>query len=135
MAASNDPRIARAYLEELCERLDRKQPLARPRKAWWKVAVPVGLSLGMAACGGTVEESSGGGGNSDGGTEMCTDDVDNDGDGKIDCDDSDCANHSMCQGALYAGPPDSGSFGSGLRVRAATRDQGLRTPDLARRGI
>ena len=36
--------------------------------------------------------------------EDCSDDKDNDFDGKVDCEDDDCDNDPMCMGELYAAP-------------------------------
>ena len=47
-----------AYLEQACERLDRRQE-GRPYGEWWRVplAVPltVGLALGLSGCGGETQ--------------------------------------------------------------------------------
>jgi len=85
--------LARAYLDELCRRLDRGQPLRRLRREWWTCTVlapvAVGLAAGTASCGGTVTEHPSS-------TEVCTNQADDDGDGKIDCADSDCAGQAVC---------------------------------------
>ncbi|HOU93724.1 MAG TPA: hypothetical protein PLU22_21890, partial [Polyangiaceae bacterium] len=62
---------------------------------------PLALSLAMAsACGGSSEagDSSAGEGSCTGEScaEQCQDRVDNDADGALDCDDSDCASQAAC---------------------------------------
>ena len=80
MGAPHDAKVAKAYLETLCAQIDRKQPLRRTRKAWWVIAAPVGIALGALACSGSVEDDPKGNGKA----EVCDDQADNDGDGKID---------------------------------------------------
>lgn len=100
------PELARAYLDELCDRIDRKQPIGRPPRSWWKlvgVPVAVGMSIGAVGCGGKAELPPPGTSQA----EVCNDKKDNDNDGKIDCADADCQDDAACQvdgGAVYAAP-------------------------------
>lgn len=102
MSKPTDARTARAYLLHLCDMLDARQPLARQRRDWWNVAVPIaaGLAASLTACGGTVESNA----DQVGAKESCTDGVDNDSDGLIDCHDPDCA---PCGSPVYSVPYDA----------------------------
>lgn len=124
---SHHAKLAKAYLDQLCDRIDRGDRITRP-KAWWKAALPVavGASLGVAACGGSdtgdqtgnVEQAI----NCDflpdepisptplyaapapPATEIdCFNGVDDDGDTFEDCADPDCA-LACSPVALYAAP-------------------------------
>jgi hypothetical protein len=105
MSTNPHARAVKAYLEELCTILDNEKRLVRPRRRWWKspVVLPaaaVGLAAGLVGCSGTVESSNGLSEN-----EICNDNLDNDGDGKIDCADTDCD----CTSPAYSAPqPDAG---------------------------
>lgn len=84
-----------AFLERLCRDLDEGRPLSRfgLGKVLAPVAVPaaLALTLGVASCDSDdppVEE--------DPVVETCDDGLDNDDDGLIDCDDSDCAASLAC---------------------------------------
>jgi hypothetical protein len=101
MTPNPHAKLAKAYLDELCRTLDHKQKLVRRHREWWRsaYAVPVamGLAVGLVHCGGTVEKV--------GDTqEQCDNGVDDDGDEKVDCADSDCASAAGCATAEYAAP-------------------------------
>lgn len=101
--SSTDPKTARAYLEGLCEKLDRRQKPVRLRREWWLLVapIPVALALGASACGGNVRQEPGGGT----GAEVCDDGEDNDHDGKVDCADPDCS--GQCGTPVYAAPMET----------------------------
>jgi len=102
MAENDHAKQARAYLEHLCQRMDRGEAPVRSSKAWWQLPsfIPVAVGLSLVACGGTVQEESKGGDTK----EICDNGKDDNGDGKIDCDDSDCAEFPGCLSAAYAAP-------------------------------
>jgi hypothetical protein len=94
-----------AYLDEVCNRLERRRqaPAFRQwQKAWLGVPLAAGLSLAATQCGGTstrpTEECTG-----DTCAQLCSDEIDNDADGAVDCDDPDCS--AVCvSGTLYGVP-------------------------------
>ena len=104
MSSNLHAKQARAYLEELCQAIDRKEKIVR-RRQWWKspllMPAAVGLAMGVAGCGGTVEKPT------SETAEVCNNQVDDDGDGKVDCDDTDCSDSGMCNTALYAAPAEN----------------------------
>jgi hypothetical protein len=91
---------AKAYLEELCGAMDRKEKLVR-RREWWKTPLLVPAAMGLAmglGCSGSVDKPA-----ED--AEVCDNGTDDDDDGKIDCADSDCSDFAGCtSSALYAAP-------------------------------
>ncbi|HPB98627.1 MAG: hypothetical protein BWY17_02298 [Deltaproteobacteria bacterium ADurb.Bin207] len=125
MSNDNHPNLAKAYLEELCQRLDRKEKLVR-RREWWKMPWIASAAVGLAlsGCGGTVEAEDCGPNGDACGTEnvdkgdkgkdtdaappvkeVCDNRVDDDGDGAVDCDDDDCLKDPSCMiSAEYAAP-------------------------------
>jgi hypothetical protein len=115
MTSNPHAKAARAYLEEICARIARGERFSRPRRAWWRspAALPVaavGIGFSVSACGGSAVTSEQGPAAGPG-PEVCGDGVDNDRDGKTDCEDSDCP---PCASPVYAAPwdgslPDSGS--------------------------
>jgi len=103
--------LLKAYLEELCDGLDRRRPapsFRQWRTAWLGVPLAAGLSLAATQCGGTSQgptaECTG-----DTCMQLCRDELDNDADGAVDCDDSDCADDAACSGGGGAG----GAAGTG----------------------
>jgi len=104
MNPTDHAKRARAYLDALCDQMDRGKTPTRPHKAWWKVPaiVPVAVGLSLAACGGTVEEPA-----SDDDKEVCDNDIDDDGDGDIDCVDEDCVDYPGCMTAAYGAPAET----------------------------
>ncbi len=95
--------LAKAYLDEICMQIDRTGRLFRPRRAWREVpslagVAAVGLALCGSGCGSNVNVMGG-----DGPDEVCDNQIDDDGDGKIDCSDPDCSTFVTC-GAAYAAP-------------------------------
>jgi len=87
----------KAYLEHVCDSLDRGakvHPWRRFQRRWAGIPVAVGLSLTLPGCGGTAEESVSRECTGDQCVGLCQDQVDNDGDGDIDCADQDC--QSVC---------------------------------------
>lgn len=99
--------LLRAYLEELCVRLERRERAphwATFRRRALAAAVPVAVGLAVASCNGDTEadgsarECSG-----DECSSLCADKLDNDADRLVDCADSDCASAAVCaSGARYA---------------------------------
>ena len=95
--------LMRAYLNDLCERLDQGRPLPSPGRRWWKTVAPASLmtvGLAVAAC--SSSESS-----AQTPSEICNDGVDNNGDGLVDCADPECkldAAPCVGYGAEYAAP-------------------------------
>lgn len=95
-----DPRAVVDYLTELCQDLDEGN---RPhrfnlRRALAPMAIPAALtfSLGTMSCLEPMEDEA---------ETICSDRMDNDDDGWIDCDDSDCYEDEACISvALYAVP-------------------------------
>jgi hypothetical protein len=110
MGSSDHAKLAKAYLEEICRSLDRKEKVVR-RKEWWKTpfVVSTAVGLAMAACGGSVETLPGDE------AEVCDNGVDDDGDERIDCADEDCAGFSGCNaggsGGAYMAPMEECSNG------------------------
>ncbi len=105
MSNNEHAKLATAYLEELCDQLDRTKRLARPRQQWWKLPAllpaTVGLVVGVSACGSTVDDDR------KDKTEVCDNGIDDDGNGDIDCADEACWGDYGCGGGMmYAGPAD-----------------------------
>jgi hypothetical protein len=106
-----DARSMREYLETLCEELDKGKPI---RQLGWvrKLALPAafglgfGLSVGIGGCDTRTTA-----GND---TEICDDGIDNDGDGKTDCDDRDCDSFAACQPMPEYGVPFETSCADGI---------------------
>jgi len=99
-----DPKAAKAYLQAICDDLDhgrapkRRRLARRLRKAVGPAAL--GLSLGLSGCGDLEPVPL-----YAAPAEECADQRDNDGDGKVDCADSECASASECGAvALYSVP-------------------------------
>jgi hypothetical protein len=97
MDTNEHAKRARAYIDELCDKIDRGEALTRKRKAWW--IVPVALGLSLTSCGGNSDDSG-----PSKQQEICDNGIDDDGDGKIDCADEDCADFSGCMTVEYAAP-------------------------------
>ena len=110
--AHPDPRTLRAFLAAATEALEHRHPVAR-WTAWQRSAGLVGVAL-MAGCG--AQSTSGGECTSDDCAEVCSDRVDNDADGAVDCEDTDCLDATVCldQGTGGAGtggmPPMGGQL-------------------------
>ena len=101
--------LLEAYLEEVCDRWEhrRRAPSFRQwQKAWLSVPLAAGLSLAATACSGEskrpTEECAG-----PSCAQLCSDNVDNDADGAVDCDDEDCAD--VCVGGGSGGAGGSGA--------------------------
>ena len=99
MADNLHARLVKEYLEDACERLDaRRKP--RPWSSFARAALAaplaVGATLAFASCGGSSESTKA--------KENCTNQKDDDGDGKIDCTDTDCASAPGCTGTKYGVP-------------------------------
>lgn len=102
MKPSNHARSALDYLDNLCRRMDRGLRLRRPAAKWWSggSCIPVGVSLCiMAACASgspqTISHPV------HAAVEVCDDGIDNDGNGRTDCDDD-----RVCRcDRAYADPP------------------------------
>ena len=77
-----------------------------PLTAKWGAAIPASLTLGLSiagvACGGESSTEP-----AETTESICNDQLDNDGDGLIDCNDSDCAKAAVCQGVKYGVPLDA----------------------------
>ncbi len=90
-----DPSSLREFLSHAVSELEQSRPVTR----WsgWKLraAVPIAMGGVIAGCGDTtatpVDE-----GQCQGCDEECSDGVDNDADGIVDCDDPDCAEDPAC---------------------------------------
>ncbi len=104
MSSNLHAKQAKAYLDELCRAIDRKEKPVR-RREWWKTPLlmpaAVGFAMGITSCGGTTEQSNAKG------AEVCDNQVDDDGDGKVDCADADCVDFGGCNSALYAAPGEN----------------------------
>jgi hypothetical protein len=101
--AMTSPHAAFAYLQHLCDLVDARRPLARPKREWWNLAVPLAacLTFGLQACSGSVDpepDASAHDGPDMGPSqsEVCDDLLDNDHDGKVDCQDYDCFKACGC---------------------------------------
>ena len=108
MQPNEHSKRAQAYLEELCERLDRGCALTRGNWQSLRVPafVPVALGLSLAACGGSTLPPVGDK------QEICDNGEDDNGDGYIDCDDPLCDAFPDCaNGALYGVPLEDCSNG------------------------
>jgi hypothetical protein len=97
--------LFRAYLDHVCRQSGPSRVLRWPD--WLRLTVggtlAVGATLGPVACGGEsmsgeAVSAAGGGGAPPNvpGAEICTDGIDNDADGSVDCDDSDCDPDASC---------------------------------------
>ena len=110
------------YLKGLCERIDTNQTMMTLKKTAVVASLPIAASFTVACYGAPEPDpyyedtdalcSDGMDNDDDGaidcadaecnglamcGTEVCDDDYDNDGDGQVDCDDSDCSSDPSCQ--------------------------------------
>ena len=88
-----------AFLDEVCDRLDRQGRV----RAWrrWRpsllgVPAAVGLSLALTQCGGSTSHETSHECAGDDCAELCRDGIDNDGDGTVDCEDAECLALSTC---------------------------------------
>ena len=88
----------KAYLREICRRLDEGRPLSRfaLRRVLFKAATPAVMSLALGASGCGFVSQGPAPTEGDAFVEMCSDDEDNDGNGDVDCGDEACADHSLC---------------------------------------
>jgi len=109
-----DPTALKAYLDSLCDDLDRGEPLRAVR---WAGAALVAVGT-MVGCGEpedsdlldtatlygvTTDDTYDTGVAAE---DDCTDELDNDGDGLIDCDDDDCFDDPACEDmGVYGAPP------------------------------
>lgn len=88
--------VLAGYLEEVCRRLD-GNPRQVMRFAQWCESLPAiatGVALIAPGCGGTVESTTEL--STVPSAEVCTDNIDNDRDGRIDCGDPDCKTTQSC---------------------------------------
>ena len=120
---SHNARLAQAYLDQVCAWLDEGHNLPEISKALRKVvavgpAAVLAAGLAASACSGKFVEAGGdgGAGGTGSGSENCTNGVDDDGDGLIDCGDDDCDANPACYGggtggAVYAAPWEDCSNG------------------------
>ena len=101
--------LARAHLEDLCDRLDRGDVLSRGRWVARGVSsiVPVAMGLSLASCCMADELGSVGGAVYAGPPREIRDNgVDDNGNGLVDSADPECSSLPGCSsGVLYAGPP------------------------------
>jgi len=95
-----EAREVTAYLHELCRRVDRGEPLSGLTRGLGRILRPVALPAAVVivlGTGGCLEEEE----EPAPDTEICSDAIDNDGDGMVDCDDSDCATSTLCYGMPF----------------------------------
>jgi len=95
MAQNPHARLLRAFLEEICENEVLRSDWTAKRVG---ATLAVGVSLALAGC---SSNSTGGSWVAYGGPLVehnCTDGIDDDGDGFIDCADADCRTDPSCQG-------------------------------------
>lgn len=100
-----DPAVLRAYLDSLCDQLDAGNTTVRAMK--WAGAALVASGT-MTACFEKEEAVPLYGAIFDSGAfeRICDDDLDNDGDGSIDCADPDCTDDPACEAVdEYGAPP------------------------------
>jgi len=88
-----DPTALRKLLQELCDDLDRGRPVKRWRCAAGGGLVLAGLVGGLQACDGDAILDKG---EPDPAWEDCANGTDDDGDGDLDCADSDCHGTEAC---------------------------------------
>jgi len=111
MSSDDHAQRAREYLHSLCDRIDRGEGVSRGHWASKIIPViaPVALGLSLVSCSANSSSNATNEGILYAGPpprEICDNGVDDDGDGKVDCDDPACANSPGCsEGVLYAGPP------------------------------
>jgi hypothetical protein len=108
-----DSRDVLGYLKELCGDLDAgKAP--RSYHAWMRalvvpVAVPAAMALGVCLGAGCRDDDSGATG------EICTNNIDDDGDGAVDCADAECSEEEACLPvAAYGVPFDNENCSDGF---------------------
>ncbi len=89
-----EPTALRQLLQELCDDLDRGQPVSRWRSALGGGLVLAGLASGLQAC---DEEATPVYGAPAPWEEDCADGQDDDGDGDVDCEDDDCHAAQGCE--------------------------------------
>jgi hypothetical protein len=98
-----DPEALRAHLDDLCDRLDQERPL---RVVKW-AGVALVASGTLLACGDEIDDSGSvvlyGAAPTE---DVCDDEIDDDGDGDVDCDDQDCAEDPACMNAGAYGAPE-----------------------------
>ncbi len=111
--------LLRAFLNATIEDLGQ-----RPVRAWsqW-LAGPTVIGLVVAGCGGDTSGADSSGGAGEGNctgeacAEQCRDDLDNDGDGRVDCSDQNCSNDPSCWvGTGGVGPGTGGLAWGGSPV-------------------
>jgi hypothetical protein len=95
-----------AILGRICRELDEMRP-ARLGRALLPLAAPAALGLGLGAAGCPEVPTAPDARDRPAQVERCDDRLDNDSDGRIDCDDPDCARRSSCTQApvLVPGAP------------------------------
>ncbi len=119
---SKQAKLIKAYLDEVCDDLDRRKKFRswkRFKRAAAAVPMAMGLTVAVASCsdedmgvddpstGGTGGQATGGAGGTGGETLHeydCTNGVDDDHDGYVDCADDDCFTTPNCNGTLYGIP-------------------------------
>ena len=105
-----DPSTLRSFLADATDDIASRRPVTHWTVWRARVGVPVALGALAAGCGGESEAGSVDEGQCVGTdcTEDCGDGLDNDGDGTVDCNDTDCADVEACLG------PAGGTGGIGL---------------------
>jgi hypothetical protein len=98
-----DPTTLRAHLDDLCERLDGDRPL---RVVTWAGAALV-ASGALLGCGDEVDTGVGDLYGAPLVEDVCDDEIDDDGDGDVDCDDADCIDDPACMNAGAYGAPEA----------------------------
>jgi hypothetical protein len=115
MTTNRHAQLLRAFLEDTCERKNRSRPIiawAQWARQTLGASVALGVSLALFGCSaeGDARTSSVGEGICTGANcaEECSDGIDNDADGAIDCDDLHCAVDRACAASSTGGGSSSG---------------------------
>ncbi len=100
-----DPKALKSYLDSLCEQLDHGDGTVRVMK-WAGAALVAGGTLTACFHGEEAVPLYGAIFDSGSFENACDDEIDNDDDGLIDCDDPDCLDDEACVTEdLYGAPP------------------------------